>query len=70
MSAVMKSKYTFKVVPINPKEAITVIEFLLQFFIRDEPLNAAVQLIKEECIVENFKNRINGLFDNGELKKV
>ncbi|CAI6346989.1 unnamed protein product [Macrosiphum euphorbiae] len=66
MNAAMTSEYAFKVVPIITKDEITVIEFLLQYFIRDEPLNASVELIKEKDIAKNFKNYIIGLFDNGE----
>jgi len=66
MSAAMKSEYAFKVIPLIPKDEITVVEFLLQYFIRDEPLNASMELIKEKDIAKNFKNYINGLFYNGE----
>lgn len=62
----MKSEYSFKVIPIISKEEITVIEFLLQYFIRDEPLNASIELIKDKGIAKNFKNYISGLFNNGE----
>lgn len=62
----MKSEYAFKVIPIISKEEITVIEFLLQFFIRDEPLNASIELIKDKDIAKNFKNYISELFNNGE----
>lgn len=62
----MKFEYAFKVVPIITKDEITVIEFLLKYFIRDEPINASVELIKEKDIAKNFKNYIIGLFDNGK----
>jgi len=66
MNASMTSEYAFKVVPIITKDQSTVIEFLLQYFIRDEPLNASVKLIKEKDVAKNFKNYIIGLFENGE----
>lgn len=69
MNAAMKSEHNFKVVPIIRKDEIIVIDFLLQFFIRDEPINSAMKLIKEKDIANIFKNHLVGLFDNGELKK-
>lgn len=67
MSAAIKSKTVFKIVPIIKNDEITVIEFLQKFFTRDEPLNAAINLIKEEDVA--IRKYINGLFDNGEWKK-
>lgn len=63
MSAAIKSKTLFKIVPIIKNDEITVIEFLQKFFTRDEPLNAAINLIKEEDVA--IRKYIIGLFDNG-----
>jgi len=69
MSADIKSKNAYNIVPITIYDKNTVIEFLLKLFFRDEPLNAAVELMKEKDVVENLKNYSIKLLDNGKLQK-
>ncbi|CAH1713345.1 unnamed protein product [Aphis gossypii] len=69
MSAAIKSKTVFKVVPIIKNDEITVIEFLQKFFDRDEPLNAALNLRKKEDKESKedvaIRKYIIGLINNG-----
>jgi len=62
----MQSKYAFNIVPITTKDYNAVIEFLLKFFIRDEPLNMAAELIKEKD-AGRLKNYLKRIFHYGEF---
>lgn len=67
MSAAIKSKYTFNVVTITTeKDANTVIEFLMKFFFRDEPLNATMDLTEDQNIVKDLRNYTMKILNEGE----
>lgn len=71
MNVMMKNENTgsFNIAPIIPKDKDTVIEFLLKFFFRDEPINIAMELIKEkQHLLIHIENVYTKLLNNGELK--
>lgn len=71
MSVTMKTENTrrFDIVPIVPEDKETVIEFMLKFFFLDEPINIAMELMKEqEYLLGHIERHYTKLFNNGELK--
>lgn len=69
MSENTKSKNAYNIIPITINDRNTVMDFLYKLFFRDEPLNASVDLMNEENVIESLKSYSNKLFDNGELQK-
>lgn len=66
MNETTQSKYAFNIVPITTKDYNAIVEFLLKFFIRDEPLNMAAELIKEKD-AGSLKNYLKRILDYGEF---
>lgn len=67
MNTVIKSKYTFNIVTITKeKDENTVIEFLMKFFFRDEPLNATMDLTKDQDIIKDLRNYTMKILNEGE----
>lgn len=67
----MKTENTprFDIVPIVPDDEKIAIEFLLKFFFLDEPINVAMELIKEQDhLLGHIERHYTKLFNNGELK--
>lgn len=69
MSGTLKLSGKCHIHPIIEKDYNTILEFLFKFFFRDEPLNAAVNLMNEKNIKDILKNHFIQLLDNGELNK-
>jgi hypothetical protein len=69
MSAPLKSNNKCNIHPIIGKDNNIILEFLFKFFFRDEPLNAAVNLMNEKNINDILKNHFIQLLNNGELNK-
>jgi len=67
MSSTIKTKHDFQILPINTNDKSIVIEFLLKFFFWDEPLNATLELMKEDNIVEILSNHAMQIIDTGKL---
>lgn len=67
MNAVIKSKYNFNIVTITKeKDENAVIEFLMKFFFRDEPLNATMNLTKDQDIAIDLRNYTMKILNEGK----
>lgn len=66
MSNTLKSSDKCNIQPIIANDKNTIVEFLFKFFFRDEPLNAALNLVNEKNIAVILKNHSIQLLDNGK----
>lgn len=69
MSTAVKSECAYKVQSISSKDHNNVVDFLLKFFFRDEPLNKAMELIKTDNNTEHLKSHAMDLLNKGKRKK-
>lgn len=68
MSETMKFENSFNIFPVTLKDKNIVLEFLLKGFFSDEPINASVDLLKENGIEQILKNHTNIILDKGKYK--
>lgn len=67
MDKMKKTKISFNIVPISSSNEQGVINSIEKYFIQDEPLNASVELFKEEESVLKYRNFCTNLLYTGEL---
>lgn len=64
MSPATRSGRDFHVVPAAAEDKNAVFEFLLKFFFRDEPLNSAAELMKDNSLVGDLRTHIMTILQN------
>ncbi|XP_050053605.1 arylalkylamine N-acetyltransferase 1-like isoform X2 [Aphis gossypii] len=65
MDKMKKTKISFNIVPISSSNEQGVINSIEKYFIQDEPLNASVELFKEEESVLKYRNFCTNLLYTG-----
>jgi len=69
MEEVKNTKVSFNIVPISGDKQI-VMNFVKQYFFRDEPLCASVELLEEKESVIELGNFCADLLKSGELMNI
>lgn len=70
MSVIMTPEYTFEINSLTMDDKNIVLDFLSTFFYGDEPLNVAIQLVKEINAAEHLKSYILRWLSNGKFKAI
>lgn len=64
------NKCVYSIVPITAEDKIVVIEFLRNFFFRDEPLILGIDMLEDANSLGKLENYCFNFVDNGELKYI
>lgn len=70
MSETMEFGNAYNIVPVTIEDKDIVFKFLLNGFFCDEPINASLDLLKENGIEKILKNHTDILLDKGKFKNI